>query len=108
MSTVLAASTLLAASHQVRRIRARRSARAPAALKGHFGGKRPRLNGLSDVADGLHRYGADNIMSPDDSHLAAIFPRSHQFTERTFGSVPAAQKRQIVQDTAARIYGIDD
>jgi predicted TIM-barrel fold metal-dependent hydrolase len=56
----------------------------------------------------LHRYGPDNIMwSSDYPHTAATFPRSQQFIEETFGSLSAEQKRKIVHDTAARVYGLD-
>ncbi len=56
----------------------------------------------------LHRYGPDNIMwSSDYPHLAATFPRSQQFIEETFGSLSAEQKRKIVHDTPARVYGLD-
>jgi predicted TIM-barrel fold metal-dependent hydrolase len=56
----------------------------------------------------LHRYGPDNIMwSSDYPHLAATFPRSQQFIEETFKSLTADQKRKIVHDTAARVYGLE-
>lgn len=57
----------------------------------------------------LHRYGPDNIMwSSDYPHLAASFPRSQQFIDKTFSSLSTAQRRKIVHDTAARVYGITD
>jgi predicted TIM-barrel fold metal-dependent hydrolase len=56
----------------------------------------------------LHRYGPDNIMwSSDYPHLAATFPRSQQFISETFGSLTPEQKRKIVHDTAARVYGLE-
>src|SRR6266851_2507792 len=56
----------------------------------------------------LHRYGPDNIMwSSDYPHLAATFPRSQEFVEKTFASIPDEQKRKIVHDTAARVYGLE-
>jgi predicted TIM-barrel fold metal-dependent hydrolase len=55
----------------------------------------------------LDRWGADNIMwSSDYPHLAATFPRSQEFVEKTFSGLPAEQRRKIVHDTAARVYGI--
>ena len=57
----------------------------------------------------LDRWGADNIMwSSDYPHLAATFPRSQEFVEKTFSGLPAEQRRKIVHDTAARVYGIAD
>ncbi|MBI3303896.1 MAG: amidohydrolase [Deltaproteobacteria bacterium] len=56
----------------------------------------------------LHRYGADNIMwSSDYPHTAAIWPRSQQFIKETFGGLSGEDRRKIVHDTAARVYGID-
>ncbi len=56
----------------------------------------------------LGLYGADNAMwSSDYPHTAAIWPRSRQFIEETFGGVSEEQRRKIVHDTAARLYGID-
>ena len=53
-------------------------------------------------------YGADNAMwSSDYPHTAAIWPRSRQFIEETFGGVSEEHRRKIVYDTAARLYGID-
>jgi predicted TIM-barrel fold metal-dependent hydrolase len=57
----------------------------------------------------LDRWGADNIMwSSDYPHLAATFPRSQEFVDKTFSGLPAEQRRKIVHDTAARVYGIAD
>ena len=58
--------------------------------------------------DTLHRYGPDNIMwSSDYPHTAATFPRSRDIVAKRFGSLPQLQRRKIVRDTAARVYGID-
>ena len=55
----------------------------------------------------LKQYGADNIMwSSDYPHTAAIWPRSQQFIEETFGGLSEEDRRKIVHDTAARVYGI--
>jgi predicted TIM-barrel fold metal-dependent hydrolase len=57
----------------------------------------------------LHRYGADNIMwSSDYPHTAAIWPRSRQFIQETFGGLSEEDRRKLVHDTAARVYGITD
>ena len=56
----------------------------------------------------INLYGADNAMwSSDYPHTAAIWPRSQQFIRETFGGLPEADRRKIVHDTAARLYGID-
>ena len=53
-------------------------------------------------------YGADNAMwSSDYPHTAAIWPRSQQFIRETFGGLSEADRRKIVHDTAARLYGVD-
>jgi predicted TIM-barrel fold metal-dependent hydrolase len=58
--------------------------------------------------DGLHRYGADNIMwSSDYPHTAAIWPRSQEFIKETFSGLLEEDRRKIVHDTAARVYRID-
>jgi predicted TIM-barrel fold metal-dependent hydrolase len=57
----------------------------------------------------LHRYGPDNIMwSSDYPHLAATFPRSQQFIDKTFSGLAAEHRRKILHDTAARVYRIPD
>ena len=57
----------------------------------------------------LHRYGADNIMwSSDYPHTAAIWPRSQEFIKETFSGLSEEDRRKIVHDTAARVYGITD
>jgi predicted TIM-barrel fold metal-dependent hydrolase len=57
----------------------------------------------------LDRWGADNIMwSSDYPHLAATFPRSQEFVQKTFSGLPSEQRRKIVHDTAARVYGITE
>jgi predicted TIM-barrel fold metal-dependent hydrolase len=56
----------------------------------------------------LHRYGPDNVMwSSDYPHTAAIWPRSQQFIKETFSGLSEEDRRKIVHDTAARLYGID-
>ena len=55
----------------------------------------------------LDLYRADNIMwSSDYPHTAAIWPRSQQFIKETFGGLSEEDRRKIVHDTAARLYGI--
>jgi uncharacterized protein len=57
----------------------------------------------------LGLYGADNAMwSSDYPHTAAIWPRSQQFIKETFGGLSEQDRRKIVHDTAARLYGITD
>jgi predicted TIM-barrel fold metal-dependent hydrolase len=59
--------------------------------------------------DGLHRYAADNAMwSSDYPHTAAIWPKSQEFIKETFSGLAEADRRKIVHDTAARVYGITD
>ncbi|MCS6927035.1 MAG: amidohydrolase [Candidatus Binatia bacterium] len=56
----------------------------------------------------LDLYGADNAMwSSDYPHTAATWPRSQEFINKTFETVPADIRRNILHDTAARVYGID-
>src|SRR5262249_56140298 len=58
--------------------------------------------------DSLHRYGPDNIMwSSDYPHTAATFPRSQEIVAKRFGSLPEEQRRKIVRDTAASVYGLE-
>src|SRR5438552_9630351 len=53
-------------------------------------------------------YGADNGMwSSDYPHTAAVWPRSQQFIKETFGGLSEENRRKIVHDTAARLYGIE-
>src|SRR2546425_10723371 len=59
--------------------------------------------------DGLHRYAADHAMwSSDYPHTAAIWPKSQEFVQETFGGLAEEDRRKIVHDTAARVYGITD
>lgn len=56
----------------------------------------------------LDLYGSDNIMwSSDYPHTAATWPRSQEFIGKTFGELPDSERRKIVHDTAARLYGIE-
>jgi len=58
--------------------------------------------------DSLHRYGPDNIMwSSDYPHTAATFPRSQEIVAKRFSSLPEEQRRKIVHDTAAKVYGLE-
>ncbi|MAG31758.1 MAG: amidohydrolase [Deltaproteobacteria bacterium] len=58
--------------------------------------------------DSLHRYGPDNTMwSSDYPHTAATFPRSQEIVADLFRDLPAEQRRKIVHDTAAKLYGLD-
>jgi len=59
--------------------------------------------------DGVQRYAADNAMwSSDYPHTAAIWPKSQEFVKETFGGLAEEDRRKIVHDTAARVYGITD
>jgi len=58
--------------------------------------------------DSLHRYGPDNIMwSSDYPHTAATFPRSQEIVAKRLGMLPDDQRRKIVHDTAAHVYGLN-
>jgi predicted TIM-barrel fold metal-dependent hydrolase len=58
--------------------------------------------------DSLHRYGPDNTMwSSDYPHTAATFPRSQEIVAKRLGHLPEEQRRKIVHDTAARVYGLE-
>ncbi len=56
----------------------------------------------------LDIYGPDNAMwSSDYPHTAATWPRSQEFIDKTFNGLPQTDRRKIVHDTAARLYGIE-
>jgi predicted TIM-barrel fold metal-dependent hydrolase len=51
--------------------------------------------------------GAGNIMwSNDFPHLASTWPRSHDFVDANLATVSEADRRAIVHDTVAALYGI--
>ena len=53
-----------------------------------------------------HHIGLENIMwSSDYPHTVSTWPHSRDVVERDFKDVPAKDKRQIVRDNAARLYG---
>jgi predicted TIM-barrel fold metal-dependent hydrolase len=53
-----------------------------------------------------HMGSADNFMwSTDYPHQASTFPNSREFVEKTFAGVPEEDKRKIVCDNAAKLYG---
>jgi len=59
--------------------------------------------------DGVQRYAVDNAMwSSDYPHTAAIWPKSQEFVKETFSGLAEGDRRKIVHDTAARVYGITD
>jgi predicted TIM-barrel fold metal-dependent hydrolase len=47
------------------------------------------------------------MWSSDYPHTAAVWPRSQQFIKETFGGLSEENRRKIVHDTAARLYGIE-
>jgi predicted TIM-barrel fold metal-dependent hydrolase len=50
--------------------------------------------------------GADNFMwSTDYPHQASTFPRTQEFVEREFQGVPEGDKKKILRDNAAQLYG---
>ena len=51
--------------------------------------------------------GSSNIMwSSDFPHLASTFPHSHQLIDANMGDLPAQDRRRIVHDNVAELYGI--
>jgi predicted TIM-barrel fold metal-dependent hydrolase len=56
----------------------------------------------------LDLYGPDNAMwSSDYPHTAATWPRSQDFINKTFVNLSEVDRRKIVHDTAAKLYGIE-
>ena len=50
--------------------------------------------------------GVENIMwSSDYPHTVSTWPHSREVVERDFKDVPEKDKRQIVRENAARLYG---
>ena len=50
--------------------------------------------------------GVENIMwSSDYPHTVSTWPHSRQVVERDFKGVPENEKRQIVRENAAQLYG---
>ena len=99
---------------------ARQRERGLADARGKAGAERRRSGG----GDRLHRavranddrvgvatrefIGAENIMwSSDYPHTVSTWPHSRDVVERDFKDVPAKDKRQIVRDNAARLYGFE-
>jgi predicted TIM-barrel fold metal-dependent hydrolase len=55
-----------------------------------------------------HWIGVDNIMwSSDYPHTASTWPHSRDIIERDFKDVSEVEKRKIVRDNAAQLYGFD-
>ena len=53
-----------------------------------------------------HLVGPDNFMwSTDYPHQAATWPHSQEVLARDFGALPEADRRRIVYENAARLYG---
>ena len=53
-----------------------------------------------------HLWGADNFMwSTDYPHQAATWPHSQEVLERDFQGIPEADKRKIVRENTAKLYG---
>jgi predicted TIM-barrel fold metal-dependent hydrolase len=51
--------------------------------------------------------GVDNIMwSSDYPHTVSTWPHSREVVERDFKGVPEGEKRAIVRDNVARLYGL--
>jgi predicted TIM-barrel fold metal-dependent hydrolase len=45
------------------------------------------------------------MWSTDYPHQASTFPRTQEVLERDFQGLPEDDKRKIVRDNAARLYG---
>jgi len=45
------------------------------------------------------------MWSSDYPHTVSTWPRSREVVERDFKGVPDKERRQIVRETAARLYG---
>jgi len=55
-----------------------------------------------------HWIGVDNVMwSSDYPHTASTWPHSRDIIERDFKDVSAVEKRKIVRDNVAQLYGFD-
>ena len=55
-----------------------------------------------------HWIGVDNVMwSSDYPHTASTWPHSRDIIERDFKDVSEAEKRKIVRENAAKLYGFD-
>jgi len=64
---------------------------------------------FSDPAGGclMERWGQDTFMwSNDYPHAASTWPHSREVVERDFKGVPEDEKRLIVRENAARLYGL--
>jgi predicted TIM-barrel fold metal-dependent hydrolase len=56
----------------------------------------------------LDGYGAVNIMwSSDYPHAEATFPHSQDYVVEHLSEVTATERRKIVHDTAAKLYGFN-
>ena len=52
--------------------------------------------------------GVDNILwSSDYPHVNSSWPSSRAYIERHFGDVPADEKRKMLRENVAKLYGID-
>jgi predicted TIM-barrel fold metal-dependent hydrolase len=64
-----------------------------------------------DDPEGLQTYshfpaGRDNFMwSTDYPHQAATWPHSREAAERDFQALPADDRRKIIRENTARLYG---
>jgi predicted TIM-barrel fold metal-dependent hydrolase len=55
-----------------------------------------------------HWIGVDNVMwSSDYPHTASTWPHSRDIIERDFKDVSAVEKRKIVRENVAQLYGFD-
>jgi predicted TIM-barrel fold metal-dependent hydrolase len=54
-----------------------------------------------------HAIGVDNILwSSDYPHSETTWPQSRKLTDEWFADFPADERRKILRDNAARLYGI--
>jgi predicted TIM-barrel fold metal-dependent hydrolase len=55
-----------------------------------------------------HWIGVDNVMwSSDYPHTASTWPHSRDIIERDFKDVSEVEKRKIVRENVAQLYGFD-
>ena len=55
-----------------------------------------------------HLLGVDQLMwGSDYPHTESTFPQSRKLLDRVFADVPDGERRRIVRDNVARLYGFD-
>ena len=66
------------------------------------------FDGVKDILQLRHKIGVDRLIwGSDFAHASSDWPNSQRMLDQTFVGVPADERRRILRDNVAELYGIE-